>query len=288
MLLVLTLTVGLVLSEPQNRRRKVCPRPGKEFLDLIPEDYSQDEYDKLLIDFKEFLDYNQEYLEFLEIKRLEKKSAFIAFANFDTRKCNLKFGANLIADSDQCDKYWECTREGELIEKLCKDGFVFDDTAKICNHPSRVDCEGKPGLQDPQPSPGCPRQNGYFYDEDDVAKCQEYTRCIDGKATPDVCSNGLVWSPSVISCTIPRISGRDDCANEFRKNQEFICPVQERLRFDNHDRLRNPNDCGKFYVCLKNGDFDKASCSKPLVFHERSGSCKNATEVEGCEDYIHF
>ena len=34
------------------------------------------------------------------------------------------------------------------------------------------------------------------------------------------------------------------------------------FRFGNHDRLPHPTDCGKFYVCFPEGNFNKASCDK--------------------------
>jgi hypothetical protein len=33
-------------------------------------------------------------------------------------------------------------------------------------------------------------------------------------------------------------------------------------RFGNHDRLAHPEDCGKFYVCFPNGNFNAAACDK--------------------------
>ena len=75
------------------------------------------------------------------------------------------------------------------------------------------------------------------------------------------------------------------------------------FRFGNHDRLPHPTDCGKFYVCFPEGNFNKASCDKvslivfkkfiqvnfsapqPMAFHEPTGSCKPAEDVPGCEDY---
>ena len=146
---------------------------------------------------------------------------------------------------------------------------------------SRVECEARTELQEPIPSPGCPRKNGYFHPED-PEKCNEYTTCVDGNPTPGKCSTGVVWSPTILACTRPDQSKRPEC--EAAVVHEFICP-NTRLRFGNHDRLPHPTDCGKFYVCFENKTFNKASCDKPMAFDEATGSCKPADEVPGCEDF---
>ena len=44
---------------------------------------------------------------------------------------------------------------------------------------------------------------------------------------------------------------------------EYTCPpARGPLRFGNHDRHANPEDCGTFYICLASGQFNKAACDK--------------------------
>merc|ERR1712080_701585 len=95
-----------------------------------------------------------------------------------------------------------------------------------------------------------------------------YTTCVDGNPTPGKCSTGVVWSPTILACTTPPQSKRPEC--EAAVVREFTCP-KTRLRFGNHDQLAHPEDCGKFYVCFKNGTFNKASCDKPMAFDEATG-----------------
>ncbi|KAG6438545.1 hypothetical protein O3G_MSEX000056, partial [Manduca sexta] len=50
------------------------------------------------------------------------------------------------ADAEQCDKYYEC-RNGEIIEKLCPDGMVFNDYDPLdekCDLPFNLDCSQRP------------------------------------------------------------------------------------------------------------------------------------------------
>ena len=69
-----------------------------------------------------------------------------------------------------------------MSEHFCPDGLVFDETSTSyakCGFPFSIDCTGgvndhviflmqhleftgREDLQPPQPSPGCPRQEGYF------------------------------------------------------------------------------------------------------------------------------
>lgn len=267
-LLLVVLTTLTVEGVPQRN----SPRrglDGHEFVELLPDDFTKEEYDILL----------DEFVEFLERK---EKIARGDFVDVDNMECTPKIGKYSVEDAFQCDKYYECDTDGKLTAKLCPDGLVYDIPGKSCNHPQRVECNARTELQEPISSPECPRLNGYFHPED-PAKCNEYTTCVDGEATPGKCSTGVVWSPSILACTVPAQSKRPECIAAEVK--EFTCPDNRKPRFGNHDRLAHPEDCGKFYVCFPDGNFNKASCDKPLVFHYDSGSCKPAEEVPGCEDY---
>lgn len=53
------------------------------------------------------------------------------------------------ADAEQCDKYYECI-EGEITEKLCPDGMVFNDFSseyEKCDLPYNIDCTQRPKLR---------------------------------------------------------------------------------------------------------------------------------------------
>lgn len=50
------------------------------------------------------------------------------------------------ADGFQCDKYYECI-DGEITEKLCPDGMVFNDFSsqhEKCDLPFNIDCSQRP------------------------------------------------------------------------------------------------------------------------------------------------
>jgi len=271
---LILLPVGMLWSSPQRnapvRRRQFS---GQQFIKLLGEDYSEGDYDELVEDFQDFL----------RQRDLEARGDFI---DFETLECTPKKGAYKVADPEQCDKYWECSIRGQLTEKLCKDGLVYDVPGKSCNYPERVECGERTELQEPKPTRDCPRQNGFFYFPDEPERCNEYVDCTDGIGQPGLCSTGVVWSPAALACTVPAQSGREECVQAALKNREFVCPTtQGPLRFGNHDRLRNPKDCGKFYICLSTGQANPASCDKPLAFDESIGACKPPEEVEGCEDF---
>ena len=63
------------LAQPQLTRIR---RPsGQEFLDLLPDDFTDDEYAQLLLDFKEFL----------AVKNLKDRGDFV---DFETLECTPK------------------------------------------------------------------------------------------------------------------------------------------------------------------------------------------------------
>lgn len=257
---------------PQRNAPRGTGLDGHEFVELLPEDFTKEEYNYLL----------DEFIEFLQRKeRLDRGD----FVDVDALECTPKIGPYSVEDPVQCDKYYDCDTNGILHPKLCEDGLVYDIPGKSCNHPQRVECKARTGeLQEPIPTPGCPRLNGYFHPEE-AERCNEYTTCVDGNPTPGKCSTGVVWSPAILACTRPDQSKRPECVAAFQAELEFTCPFARKLRFGNHDRLAHPEDCGKFYVCFPNGNFNAAACDKPMVFDESTGSCKPAEEVAGCEDY---
>ena len=99
----------------------------------------------------------------------------------------------------------------------------------LLHHLPRVECKARTLLQEPIPTEGCPRLNGYFNPED-PALCDEYTTCVDGNPTPGKCSTGVVWSPSILACTRPDQAKRPECVAAVIR--EFDCPKTRKLRWD--------------------------------------------------------
>lgn len=55
------------------------------------------------------------------------------------RSCRPRRFAYLIADSEQCDKYYRC-EDGNLTEQLCPDGLVYQIDGEGCFMPQWVRC----------------------------------------------------------------------------------------------------------------------------------------------------
>lgn len=54
------------------------------------------------------------------------------------------------ADAEQCDKYYACV-DGEMTEKLCPDGMVFNDyssSEEKCDLPYNLDCSKRSKLRE--------------------------------------------------------------------------------------------------------------------------------------------
>jgi len=295
MLLVLVFIVGSVLSVPQGRNenegRRKCPRPGSEFLDLLPADFRDDEYDQLLEVFTNFLDVlatGEDYFtvikSFEEFLVAKKSGGGGDYVNFVDKECTPKQSAYKLEDPEQCDRYWTCSTQGKLNDTLCADGMVYDHPGKSCNLPQRVECAKRTKLQPAQPAGDCLRQNGFFNDEEDVTKCNKYISCTNGKALPYQCSTGLVWSPSDLSCTRPGQAKRPKCVKAAAATAEFICPDTNVLKFGSYNTYDAPNDCTKFFICFSTRDFNKASCDEGTFFDKAIGSCQPAETVVDCDE----
>ena len=90
----------------------------------------------------------------------------------------------------------------------------------------------------------------------------------------------------IAACVTPDQSQRPECAaNKFLG---FECPVyspEEILRFGNHDRLANPDNCQEYFSCSRTGEPRLGVCPRMRVFNNATGSCADPAKVPGCENF---
>ncbi|XP_015113933.1 protein obstructor-E [Diachasma alloeum] len=193
-------------------------------------------------------------------------------------------------DPEQCDLYYICTN-GKPEEKLCKDGLVFrDDNPKkeLCDIPANVPCGDRTLLQEPQPSKGCPRANGYFKHEDPLM-CDRFVNCIDGVATVMSCPPGLLYEDKMGACvwavdsTTPCHSKRDVLDDGFSCPEENVAGPGGRIL--PHPTYPHPEDCAKFYICRNGVQPQKGQCEEGTVYDEETFRCTDPENIPGCENY---
>jgi len=190
-------------------------------------------------------------------------------------------------DDEQCDRYFECNIKGEIKEHLCPDGFVFDINLEKCDYPVKVNCTGRPLLQEPQPSVNCSRANGFFPWPANIS-CQNFWDCREGTAYQQTCPVGVIFDPGLNTCATPDQSSRTECKEGESNFLGFSCPnytPESVLRFGNHDRLPHPDDCQKYFSCLRTGGPRLATCPRKTVFNSGTGHCDEPKGVPGCEEY---
>lgn len=205
--------------------------------------------------------------------------------SYDYYDCEPRSESYRTADVEQCDKYFECNIKGEEKEHLCDDGLVYDEKSQNCDYPSKVDCGPRTKLQPPQPSKNCPRANGFFaWPAKD--SCQKFWDCRGGQSYLQTCPEGVIFDMKVDACVTPDQSHREECKAE--KFLKFDCPnysAEEPLRFGNHDRLPDPENCQKFYSCLRDGQPRLGVCPRKTVFNNATGLCDDPKAVVGCETF---
>ncbi|KAJ8927757.1 hypothetical protein NQ314_019761 [Rhamnusium bicolor] len=178
---------------------------------------------------------------------------FILIAGVSAQfKCPQRTG--FFPDLQECDLYYVCS-QGEYEEKLCPDGLVFDDkdpNHERCDIPANIDCGDRTALQEPKPSKGCPRANGYYRHPNPTA-CDKFYNCVDANAR------------TVIN---PKKDKLDD---------GFECPDGETEgpngRKLPHPTFAHPDDCQKFYICRNGVMPQKGSCSGGSVYNEETFTC---------------
>ncbi|XP_076065810.1 protein obstructor-E-like [Oratosquilla oratoria] len=188
------------------------------------------------------------------------------------------------ADAVQCDLYYECV-EGVITEKLCPDGFVFNDLnsrLEKCDFPFQVNCEGRPELQTPKSTDVCPRANGYF-PHANPSVCNEFYYCTDGVGSKLTCPEGLAFSIHTGTCVWPNQSGRTGCSAE--KVTNFTCPEEPLSVAVAHPRYPDSTDCQYFYVCINGETPRRSGCAFGEVFNPEIGACGSPKDVIECKDY---
>ncbi|KAK9692822.1 Chitin binding Peritrophin-A domain [Popillia japonica] len=196
-------------------------------------------------------------------------------------------------DLEECDLYYICSK-GDYEQRLCPDGLVFDDSdpnKERCDIPANIDCGDRTVLQEPKPSPGCPRANGYYRHTDPLA-CDKFFNCVDGVPHELSCPPGLIYDDIASTCAWITDANRKDCKKPKKDALEdgFVCPDEAVMGPDGrklpHPTYPHPEDCQKFYICRNGVMPQKGSCSGGKVYNVDLLTCDDPSNVPGCEDYF--
>lgn len=207
-------------------------------------------------------------------------------ADYET-ECPEKYG--FFADAFQCDRYYEC-HNWQITEKLCPDGLVFNDFSVElgkCDLMHSVNCTGREELQAARPSGKCPRQNG-FYPDEDPAVCDKFVQCTMGKVNPLTCPAGLIFSLKTSTCQWPDQAGRTCKTKEYvgfdctgpRLDPLNLAPGQSL-----HPRFRDAKDCQFFFTCDNGVTPRRHGCEKGRVFNDAAKRCDDPKNVPECKDW---
>lgn len=181
-----------------------------------------------------------------------------------------------------CDKFLVCTEEN-LVEEFCPDGLVFDIDSRNCDFPQRVDCTGRPLLQPPQNSTGCPRMNGMF---GVAGSCKDYYECSSGQGTPQKCADGLVWNQAITQCDwLANLPADSECTQELLDYEEDRLECPENTSPYAYARWAHETECNKFWLCIDGKD-RLSGCDEGLVYNPATYKCEEQENVEGaCSTY---
>lgn len=138
--------------------------------------------------------------------------------------------------------------------------------------------------EQPQPSKGCPRANGYFKHED-PSMCDRFVNCIDGVASVMPCPPGLIYDDKLGSC-IWAIDSEKPChSKRDQLDDGFICPDEVVSGpgglLQPHPTYPHPDDCAKFYICRNGVQPQKGQCDVGTVYDELTFRCNDPENVPG-------
>jgi len=181
-------------------------------------------------------------------------------------------------DPIQCDRYYEC-KDSKISDKLCPDGLVYDEASfqlAQCSLPFSVDCKNRTVLQKAQPSPHCPRKNGYFVHEDPTV-CNKFYFCGDGIANPLTCPESLIFNPKNGQCGYSKQVNREGCSSSdvFK----FTCP-KDPNNPNPHPTYADPTDCQYYFLCVDKKDARRNGCQAGSVFNEKTSLCDKQENLD--------
>ncbi len=81
--------------------------------------------------------------------------------------------------------------------------------------------ESFPFAEDPQPTPNCPRANGFFPFPANES-CQKFWDCREGNSYLQECPQGVIFDPAIAACVTPDQARRAEC--QAGKFLGFECP----------------------------------------------------------------
>jgi len=194
------------------------------------------------------------------------------------------------AVAGQCDAYVRCSGGHVVENQICGDGLAFDkygDPRHVrCKYVQQVDCTGRQALQAPQASHECPRSNAIY------GNCNSYIECVNGKAYPKNCPEGLMFNNKEAVCDYP--DKVPDCTTSQQFG--FTCPrltEADYSLFVDHARFPAQSSCSpEFYICLKPtyetenaANARKLNCELGELFNPSTLKCEKAEHVPGCARY---
>ncbi|XP_063917456.1 peritrophin-48-like isoform X1 [Zophobas morio] len=183
----------------------------------------------------------------------------------------------LIADTDDCQKYWEC-RGSVLTHETCPPYLLFDESRQLCDFPEFVNCEGPTPTPDPDfttsdtDDPRCADMQTSYWPHPTL--CDVYIECYRGHSYQMDCPPGLYFSAIAKKCVPP---GQSECGRTTPTEGptypsdwtgEPDCPYPE----SEGDLSPVPGDCTKFYECA-GGKKVRFDCPPNLWFSVNYNEC---------------
>ncbi|KRF99006.1 uncharacterized protein Dwil_GK12379 [Drosophila willistoni] len=163
--------------------------------------------------------------------------------------CTLLQNGVFLRDPQLCGKYYVCIN-GKAIPQHCRNGLYFDIKKKVCNFPSLVDCS-----------------NGIEEAETDAHVLK-------------------IKKGSITLESSPKKPTRVESLSSFAVAEEIGSSSQEGTDctyLENGIFLRDPQLCGKFYVC-SNGKAIPQHCPDFLHFDLKKNVCNHPSLVDCSND----
>ncbi|XP_070854530.1 probable chitinase 10 [Drosophila suzukii] len=210
---------------------------------------------------------------------------------------NCKSG-EFYADLMNCNAYYLCIIDGELLQQFCPGGLQWNNEAKGCDWPSYAQCSVKRDQKSstirpkPAPTSESPRNTTYLQPSRKTTEpsvhqhvsspncnegeyythrnCAKYYICVNGALVPSECGGELHWDAISKICDWPE---KVQCVTSIkylkaihasRATEEDPCNGEERVPY--------PSNCSKYLFCLWNR-LQAGDCPPGLHYSEAITKC---------------
>ena len=174
-----------------------------------------------------------------------------------------------LPSTESCSLFYECV-DGQMEQRMCRDGQYFDVTISDCDDSENVECYWEPTAPTPPGAGPVCRDDEHRQYFPSYNSCQQYYQCLNNTRWAAECPRGLYFDSVSLRCLPP---SEAVCAT--RPSPPTLPPPGGDIpcRDDEHGQyFPSYYTCQQYYQCLNNTRW-VAECPRGMYFDSVTLRC---------------